>query len=908
MAKNLASSEYVLPLADRRATLETVGGKGASLARLVASGLPVPDGFHVTTASYRSFVAANDLQPGILAALEQVDLSEPTTLEAASTAIGTLFAAGQMPPDVAGAIALAYAALAGRDPAVAVRPQNGSLMQAAESLAVRSSATAEDLPEASFAGQHDTFLNVDGYAEVLAAVKRCWASLWTARAIGYRMRQRIEPGGLNLAVVVQTLVPAEAAGILFTANPVNGRRDQALISASWGLGDAVVGGLVTPDALTVAKDSGVVVERQTAEKQMMTVCLNGGTEEQPVPVELQRARVLDDDAAAELVRLGVQIEQLFGMPMDIEWALADGAFRIVQARPITALPEEAPPAEASVLGGVRKAPTEWPMPDPKGPYMRGSIADFMSDPLTPLFATIGVPAINAGMQRTMVEVIGSRTAALSNYLTTINDYAYLHVKLGCRDWLWVLFRMGPAIPRMLRNGERHWREVARPRYAEAVARWSDRSPDVLTAAELLLAVNDLTAAMADYLTSLQVDAIGAAAGTEGLFTAIYDKLVKREDDPHAAALLLGADSTPIQAEKALYDLAQWCRGHDDPAGKASGRSLAAYLLDTPSARLADLLTHDEAPPDVDRWHEFRSRFRSHLARYGHSIYDLDFAKPLPVDEPLPLLQTLRLFVRGEGRNPYERQQRLVEQREEAVQVALSRLRGIRLRLFRWALRWAQTFALVREDSIFDIGLGYPVLRQMLHELASRFAEAGAIDNPDDIYWLQRAEVEHGSAALDGDQALEDMTERIRKRKAAWSEEKQMTPPQQLPTKGRVMGIKTDAFLPVSAEEQARDLLRGVGASPGQITATARVLMGPEDFGQMQPGDVLVAEITTPAWTPLFAMASGVVTDIGGPLSHGSIVAREYGIPAVLGTGVATRRIRSGETITVDGGAGTVRLV
>jgi pyruvate,water dikinase len=680
-----------------------------------------------------------------------------------------------------------------------------------------------------------------------------------------------------------------------------------MISAAWGLGEAVVGGLVTPDSIVVDKASGQVIERQTADKQVLTARINGGTEEQPVPDALRRAPVLGDKAAAELVQLSVQIEALYGMPMDIEWALADGAFAIVQARPITALPPEAqvPAPEAPV-------PTEWPMPDPKGPYMRGSITDFMPDPLTPLFITLGLPAFNEAMGRTLEELIGGSLTILDSYLTTINNYAYMHVKLGCRDWLWVLFRMGPALPRLLRNGERHWREVARPRYAQVVARWRDRASQDMTATELLVGARELTAAMADYLTALQVDAIGTAAGTEGLFTTVYDKFVKQEGDPSAATLLLGADSTPIQAEKALYDLAQWSRERGD---------LAAYLLDTPSGQIAAQLTDDASPASDDdsrlerEWREWQRRFRDHLARYGHSLYDLDFAKPLPVDDPLPLLETLKLFIRGEGTNPHERQRKSVERREEAVQAALGRVRGLKRRLFRWALRWAQTFALVREDSIFDIGLGYPVLRRLLHELGCRLAGAGAIAEPGDVYWLERAEVERDAAALDSGAAapergaaLEDRRDRITKRKAVWRAEKRATPPQQLPPKGRVMGIKTDAFMPVSAEEQTGDVLKGVAASPGQITGTARVLLGPEDFHQMRSGDVLVAEITTPAWTPLFAMASAVVTDIGGPLSHGSIVAREYGIPAVLGTGVATQRIQSGQVVTVDGDAGLVTLV
>ena len=874
---DLKSFEYVLSLADRHATLETVGGKGASLARLVAAGLPVPDGFHVTTAAYRRFVVDNNLQPGILAALEAIDVAQPDTLEAASHAIGQLFSEAQTPPDVASAIALAYASLAGTSPAVAVR----------------SSATAEDLPDLSFAGQQDTYLNVEGYGAVLEAVKRCWASLWTARAIGYRARHGIEPDGISLAAVVQLLVPAEAAGILFTANPVTGRRDQAVISAAWGLGEAVVGGLVTPDSLTVDKASGEVMERVIADKQVMTVRVNSGTEEQPVPEALRRAPVLDPQAAAELVGLAVQIEQLYDMPVDIEWALADGKFAIVQARPITALPDEPVAPELEL-------PDEWPMPDPKGPYMRGSIADFMPDPLTPLFVTMGVPAVNAGMRRTMRETIGGQAAAFENYLTTINDYAYLYVSLGCRDWLWIVGRMVPALPRLLRNGERHWRQVARPRYAEIAARWGERLPQDMSARELLHGAQELTDAMADYLTALQVDAIGTAAGTEGLFTTIYGKLIKREGDPPAATLLLGADSTPIRAEKALYDLALWCRERG---------GLAAYLQETPSGKLAGQLDGD-APPGIDAgdWHEWQQRFGDYLAEFGHSIYDLDFAKPLPVDEPLPLLEALKMFVRGEGTDPHKRQQESVERREGAVQSALSRARGLRRRLFRWSQRWAQTFARVREDSIFDIGLGYPVLRRMLRELGRRLAQAGAIADADDIYFLELDEVNRAASALDGGERPAIVLDRVRERRALWRAEGRLVPPQQLPSKGRVMGIKTDAFMPVSADDQAHDLLKGVAASPGQVTASARILLGPEDFHQMQPGDILVAEITTPAWTPLFAMAAGVVTDIGGPLSHGSIVAREYGIPAVLGTGVATQRIRSGQVVTVDGDAGVVTLM
>ncbi len=315
--------EYVLPLADPNATLADVGGKGVGLARLANAGLPVPDGFHVTTEAYRRFVAENDLPPRLFAALQGVEARQPMTFQAASRVIGDLFANAPMPQDIADAITRAYANLGHPPPPVAVR----------------SSATAEDLPDLSFAGQQETFLNIQGAAATQDAVKRCWASLWTPRAIGYRTQHNLDHRAVALAVVVQILVHADAAGITFTANPVTGARDQIVINAAWGLGEAIVSGHVTPDTLVVDKASGRVIERDLADKQVMTVRVEGGTAEQPVPEHLRRAPTLSDEQVVELARLGAQIEKLYGTPMDIEWARAENKFAIVQARPITTLTE-----------------------------------------------------------------------------------------------------------------------------------------------------------------------------------------------------------------------------------------------------------------------------------------------------------------------------------------------------------------------------------------------------------------------------------------------------------------------------------------------------------------------------------------------------------------------------------------
>lgn len=864
------NAEDVISLNDPRADLELVGGKGASLARLSNAGLPVPDGFYVTTAAYRKFVAANCLKTKIAAALEGVDASQPATLELASQDIREGFSRGKIPPEVANSIVQAYAELPGHNPAVAVR----------------SSATAEDLPEASFAGQQETYLNVSGADELLEATKKCWASLWTARAIGYRARQGIPPERVDLAVVVQLLVDAEAAGILFTVDPVTGQRDQVVISAAWGLGEAVVGGAVNPDTLRVDKGSGEVIEHQTVDKELMTVRVDGGTEEQPVPENLRHVPVLDDAAAAELTWLGVQIEQLYERPMDIEWALADGEFAILQARPITVLPE---PEVAP--------PVDWEVPNPKARYLRNNIVELMPDPLTPLFDSFGRRVINASMNRTMDAFLGKHELLPEELIVTINGYAYYNGEFTPKQIVEMLLGSVGIMRRMFTGMEDRWR-VARVRYVETVERRRSESGEQLTAAELLEAAEALLDGATEYYMAIVSGLVPAAWISEGIFTFVYDRLIKRQGDPRAATYLLGFDSKPIEGEKALYDLATWARSHP---------GLRAYLVGTPTASLVAQLDGDEAPPGVEGelWREWQQRTRRYLETYGATIYGLDFAKPTPYDDPAPVLETFKLFLRGQGSDPHARQQAMAERREQATGAIMGRLGGVRLSLFRKALARAQKYAPLREDGLADLGLGYPLLRGRLLELGRRLTLGGAMKADEDIFWLVADEVQRAAAALDGEEPVNDHVDTICQRKAVWRAQKRVTPPIALPQRAKFLGIDPEKFLPGRGGVRDENVLRGVACSPGRVTAVARVLHGPEEFDQMRSGDILVAGITTPAWTPLFALASGIVTDVGGPLSHGSIVAREYGIPAVLGVGEATRRIKSGQEVTVDGGEGEV---
>jgi phosphohistidine swiveling domain-containing protein len=877
---------YIIPLSSPDASLETVGGKGMSLTKLANTGLPVPDGFHVTTAAYKNFVDANKLLSSIQEALRSVDPNRRETVDAASAQIRALFDAGSVPEGVTTAVEKAYTALsAGYD--------SGQGAQSI-SVAVRSSATAEDLLDASFAGQQETFLNVRGTGAVLAAIKRCWSSLWTARAISYRMQQNIDHSAVSMAVVVQVLVLAEVAGIMFTANPLNGQRDQTVINASWGLGEAVVGGVVTPDTFTVRKDNHLIITREISDKQFMTLCKNDGTEVVPVSAVQRTALSLEDAQIVELAKLGNQIEALYGVPMDIEWAIGNRVVFILQARPITALPQATADSEIS-------PPAEWVVPDPKAIYLRSSIVELLPGPLTPLFGTLGLQAVNAGSMRLFSQVWGPDTVH-DDMVVTVNSYAYFQMRLNLKFWWGLLTNVWSFIPQFFR-GEERWLNEARPQYMAVIERCQKRPLDTYTAVQLLEGVTQIAAEAVNIYNIYQSGVIGLAMVSEMLFTPFYEKLIRRKGDPPALTFILGGDSMPIRAEKSLYTVAQWCREHQD---------LTAYIERTPSAQLAKQLTADQPPLDVDSdaWRAWQQRFLAHLDQFGHAVYDMDFYNPVPADNPQRLIETVKIYLHEEGANPYERQQKMLDQREKAAQEIINRLKGLRLKWFQKLLGWAQKYVPMREDTLSDIGLGYPLLRQMLRELGRRLVQAGVLESVDDVFWLSETEAGEAARFLDGviemGDTLHSAPEKVRNQQAVWQAAKRITPPVGLPERTGLMKL-LERFAPVQATLEG-NIIKGVATSPGKITVAASVLHGPEDFEKMLPGTALVAAITTPAWTPLFAIASAIVTDVGGPLSHGSIVAREYGIPAVMATGVATKRIRNGQMITVDGDAGTVTLI
>lgn len=858
------------------------GGKAVGLGGLLRAGLPVPPGFVLTTAAYSGFVDANNLAAGIqeLAALPPD--AEPQAYEDASRRISALFTTGTMPAGIAAELGAAYGRLGNGTP-----------------VAVRSSATAEDLASASFAGQQETSLNVRGLVELATAVIGCWASLWTARAMSYRAREGVEPGQVRLAVVIQQMVEADAAGVMFTANPANGRREQTVISAAWGLGESVVSGTVTTDDVVVDAGTGSVLSRRTADKDVMTVYAENGTREQPVAAARRREPVLDDREAAELAGHGRRAAAHFGAPQDIEWARAGGRFFILQSRPITALPE--PTADT---------PEAWPVPYPNGLYFRASIVEQLPDPLSPLFADLVDGSVARSLQALMAEALGKNAIREGDVgLPTVNGYAYYYYR---SSGMWRM--MGKLLTAVgaLARGKAHmgiagWREFSHPRYEQAIKDWQVKPPPELTGEGLLAGAQALLDAGTVYYTAVQ-SIIPLATSSELAFRTFYDKLVRRAGDPPAQTFLLGYDSEPIRAEKSLWDLAAWARS--DPG-------LASVLLERPTAELAECQRIGSPPAGVDDalWQEWRFAFREHLDLYGHAVYNLDFATPVATDDPSTLLATVKFYLRGQGTDPHERQRLLTRRREELTEQVAARLGPRRRAAFLRLLRWAQDTAPVREDALADVGLAWPLLRQMLLELGRRLVASGVIAEPADVFWLRfqevRTAVEFGLAAPGAHAAITGADRPVRaaaveERRMLWRGQARAAAPQMLPERPW-MEKAFGSMMPAASQRQHGDVIKGVGASSGRVTAPARVLSGPRDFGRMEPGDVLVARITTPAWTPLFAMASAIVTDVGGPLSHSSIVAREYGIPAVLGTGAATQRLATGRQVTVDGDAGTVTI-
>lgn len=837
--------QYVLDLREVDAgQLSLVGGKAAQLGALTdVEGVRVPPGFVVTTEAYAEAVSA-------------LPVRDRRSV---------------------GAVALPEGLVAAVTEAV-------GRADAGTAWAVRSSATAEDLPTASFAGQQDTYLNVVGAAAVLDAVRGCWASLFNERAVAYRRRAGVDERAVLMGVVVQEMVAADAAGVLFTADPVSGDRRTATIDAGYGLGEALVSGTLTPDTLRVR--DGRVVERGVAVKERAVRARpGGGTEPVPVPAGLRERPVLGDGQAVRLVELGRRIEAAFGAPQDIEWCLVgDGEdFRVVQSRPITTL--------FPVPGGA----------DGNRVYLSVGHQQMMTDAMRPLGlsvwrATAMAPMVEAGSR---LFVDATRQLASPAHRDGFLDLVgrgdplvrdALETVLGRAD-----FPLGP-VPDSGRPPARRASDAlaADPEVVAGLVARSEASVAALAEGirglrgpELFAFLDDAFAehrrVLGDPLSMRAV--MAGMEATWWLDDRLREWLGPGGQGAVDTLTLSAPGNVTSEMGLALLDVADAVRPHPEVVAFLRGLG--------PDADFLDALDGLDGGPAV------RRALDDYLGRYGaRCVGEIDVTRPRWHDRPATLVPMILDHVRntapGEAARRYEDGLRRAREKEREVLARLRELPDGAARAAETAemIERVRTFIGYREYPKYGIVRRYAVYREALVAEAGRLVAAGVIGSVDDAFYLTLEELRDGGF----DAGTVD------RRRAAFRAHQALTPPRVLTSDGEAVD---GAYRREGVPEGA---LTGLPVSAGTVEGRARVVRDLDRAGEIGPGDILVTAFTDPSWAPLFVGVAGLVTEVGGLMTHGAVIAREYGLPAVVGVAGATRQIRDGQRIRVHGTGGYVELL
>ncbi|MFI8003466.1 rifamycin-inactivating phosphotransferase [Streptomyces sp. NPDC086010] len=861
------TGQYVVDLREADATrLSAVGGKAAHLGELSSiDGIRVPAGFCVTTYAFRQVMAQASTIDDRLDELSRVDPEDGEAIRLLSAEIRRIVEGTPVPGEIAAAI-------------------TGALAPFGEgtAYAVRSSATAEDLPTASFAGQQDTYLNVVGRSAVLQHVSRCWASLFTERAVVYRRRNGIDHRAVEMAVVVQRMVFPEAAGIMFTADPVSGNRKVATVDAGFGLGEALVSGLVNPDVFRIRE--GEVVDRVVAAKQRAVVAVpGGGTKEVTVAPEEQGQPALTDAQAVRLVELGRRVERHFARPQDIEWCLSDGDFHIVQSRPITTL---------------------FPIPraDDQGNHVYVSVGhqQMMTDPMKRLGSsmwalTAMVPMHEAGgrlfvdvtrrlaspaSRAGLLEVMGKGDPLIRDALETVlEDDAFIPPLPDAAPG-----RAPAGAPPIETDPGIVTELIERGRASTAALRRDIRTRSGPALFDFLLeAFEEHKRVLGDPL-SIQV----IMAGMEATWW-LNDNLREWLGEKNAADTLTLSAPGNVTSEMglALLDVADAIRPHPE---------VVAFLRDADDSDLLDGLD------GLAGGREAREAIEGFLERYGmRCAGEIDITRPRWGERPGTLVPAILDNVRNFG--PGAAAKRFEQGREAALEKehdVLSRLRdlpdGARLaEETKRMIARVRTFIGYREYPKYNIVSRYSVYKQALLEEAGRLERAGVLREKEDVFHLTFEEF--GEVARSGrvDEQL------ILRRREAFRSYRALTPPRVLTSDGEaVSGAYRRHDAPAGA-------LIGLPVSTGTVEGRARVVLDMAD-ADLAPGDILVTTFTDPSWSALFVGIAGLVTEVGGLMTHGAVIAREYGLPAVVGVEQATRLIRDGQRIRVDGTDGHVEIL
>jgi phosphoenolpyruvate synthase/pyruvate phosphate dikinase len=860
---------YVLGLQELDETqVGVVGGKGARLGELSRiEGIRVPPGFCVTTDAFRRVMRQAPTIDDRLDRLSRLNPGDRNAIRELSAEIRRTLEGIAMPDDVTTAITLALARLG---------------EQAA--YAVRSSATAEDLPTASFAGQHDTYLNIVEPAAILEHVSRSWASLFTERAVTYRLRNGVDHRKVDMAVVVQQMVFPHAAGILFTADPVTSNRKIASVEAGFGLGEALVSGLVNADVYKVR--DGEVVAKAVGTKRL-AICASpaGGTQEQTIEAERQEQPALTDAQVVRLAQLGRRLEAHFGRPQDIEWCLVDDGFQIVQSRPITTLF----PIPAAGDGENHV-------------YVSVGHQQMMTDPMKPLGLSvhqlIALPTMHEAGGRLFVDV-AERLASPATRAATLTALGKSDPLIG--DALQTILDRGdfiPSIPDDIAGGPPAGGAPAPIETDPAiVAELVERNQASIAALKRDIRTKSGTALFDFILADIQElkrilfdpqSMRVIMAGMEATWW-LNEQLEAWLGEKNAADTLAQSVPHNVTSEMglALLDVADAIRPYPD---------VVAFLQQVGDEDFLDELT------GLAGGREARDAIRAYLDKYGmRCVGEIDITRPRWSERPSTLMPVLvgniKNFEPGAGPRRFEQGRQEAWEKEQEL---LERLRALpdgerKADDTKRMIDRVRTFNGYREYPKYGIVSRHFVYKQALLAEAERLVQADVLRDKEDSFYLTFQELAEAVRTNEADEQL------ITRRKDAFRSYQALTPPRVLTSEGEVItGAYNRADLPTGA-------LIGLPVSAGTVEGRARVILDIAD-AEFEPDDILVTAYTDPSWSPVFVAIKGLVTEVGGLMTHGAVIAREYGLPAVVGVEHATRLIRDGQRIRLHGTDGYVELL
>jgi pyruvate,water dikinase len=851
-----------------------VGGKGLNLGELSKiEGIQVPEGFCVTTVGYQKAIEQNEAYHALLNRLTMLKVEDRDQIGEISSKIRQIIMEVEIPSDVVKAVTH-YLSQFGDEHA----------------YAVRSSATAEDLPHASFAGQHDTYLNIIGFDAIMQHISKCWASLFTDRAVIYRMQNGFDHSQVYLSVIVQRMVFPQASGILFTADPITSNRKLLSIEASFGLGEALVSGLVSPDCYKVQGEE--IVDKMIATKKIAIYGLKeGGTETQQIDPNQQKTQTLTEQQILQLARTGRQIEAYFGCPQDIEWCLLDDTFYIVQSRPITTL---------------------YPIPEANDQenhvYVSVGHQQMMTDSMKPLglsffLLTTPAPMRKAG-GRLFVDITLNLASPVSREML-LNALGQSDPLI--KDALTTIIDRGNFI-KSLPSDKKELNPSKSNKGMSSAGFQIENDPTL---------VSDLIKSSQTSIEELKQN-IQTKSGLD-LFDFILEdiqQLKKILFDPQSLGVIMAA----MNASSWINEKMNKWLGEKNAADTLSQSvpnnitsEMGLALLDVadvirPYPEVIDYLQHVkddnflEKIVKFDGGKETQDAMYDYLSKYGmRCAGEIDITKTRWNEKPSILVPVILSNIKNFEPNASNR--KFEQGRQEALkkeQELLDRLKQLpdgeqKAKETKRMIDQIRNFIGYREYPKYGMVNRYFVYKQALLKEAEQLVQANVIHEKEDIYYLTFEELHEVVRTNKLDYQI------INKRKDEYKLYEKLTPPRVITSDGEIIvGEYKRENLPAEA-------IVGLPVSSGVIEGRARVILKMED-ADLEDGDILVTTFTDPSWTPLFVSIKGLVTEVGGLMTHGAVIAREYGLPAVVGVENATKLIRDGQQIRVHGTEGYIEIL